>query len=403
MQVGNNSNASTNGMDSRKMDELDMDADTPNYIEVNLKEHFVQTLKDWKINYENKSVIWVTDNASNMEACFTSEKNWVRIPCIAHTLQLAVKDVSKAMPDLENIRKKCSKIVTHFSHSEPSQNGEKYPTGSKIIPIMSELIEEVQNKSNTTQGFQKTLCSELYKSLKGRMTQYLDMPILKIAMITDPHYFNNFIESEEENDEIKELLFELAGRFAVDSNDNDEECLVFNDEIVKKPKSKLQCRIEEKIAMKQAACNKHDRNIKEEIERFLMERDICDEMSTIIPELIVRRPVYQQDDLLKLSHYTNPQKPFSKKIAHNFKKIQPTSCFRRTVPIFDWLPRYKWKKDLYGDIIAGVTVAVMHIPQGMAYAMLGNVPAITGIYMAFFPVLIYFIFGTSKHNSMGRL
>ncbi|KAL7290385.1 hypothetical protein TKK_0016076 [Trichogramma kaykai] len=56
-----------------------------------------------------------------MEACFTSEKNWVRIPCIAHTLQLAVKDVSKAMPDLENIRKKCSKIVTHFSHSEPSQ------------------------------------------------------------------------------------------------------------------------------------------------------------------------------------------------------------------------------------------------------------------------------------------
>ncbi|KAL7290384.1 hypothetical protein TKK_0016075 [Trichogramma kaykai] len=136
---------------------------------------------------------------------------------------------------------------------------------------MSELIEEVQNKSNTTQGFQKTLCSELYKSLKGRMTQYLDMPILKIAMITDPHYFNNFIESEEENDEIKELLFELAGRFAVDSNDNDEECLVFNDEIVKKPKSKLQCRIEEKIAMKQAACNKHDRNIKEEIERFLME------------------------------------------------------------------------------------------------------------------------------------
>lgn len=37
----------------------------------------------------------------------------------------------------------------------------------------------------------------------------------------------------------------------------------------------------------------------------------------------------------------------------------------------------------------------------MGYAMLANIPPIAGIYTAFFPVLVYFVFGTSKHNSMG--
>ena len=35
-----------------------------------------------------------------------------------------------------------------------------------------------------------------------------------------------------------------------------------------------------------------------------------------------------------------------------------------TVPIFRWLPKYHWRRDLGSDIVAGLTVAIMHIPQG---------------------------------------
>ncbi|XP_061630678.1 solute carrier family 26 member 10 isoform X3 [Phyllopteryx taeniolatus] len=74
---------------------------------------------------------------------------------------------------------------------------------------------------------------------------------------------------------------------------------------------------------------------------------------------------------------------------------------RQRVPIFNWLPGYRFKKCFLGDTIAGLTVGILHIPQGMAFALLTSVAPIFGLYTSFFPVIIYMIFGTGRHVSTG--
>jgi SulP family sulfate permease len=57
--------------------------------------------------------------------------------------------------------------------------------------------------------------------------------------------------------------------------------------------------------------------------------------------------------------------------------------------------------DYRKDLLAGLTVAVMVIPQGMAYALLAGLPPIYGLYAALVPMLIYPFFGSSLHLSVG--
>ncbi|GJM32695.1 MAG: sodium-independent anion transporter [Saprospiraceae bacterium] len=73
---------------------------------------------------------------------------------------------------------------------------------------------------------------------------------------------------------------------------------------------------------------------------------------------------------------------------------------RQYLPIINWLKNYK-KEWIGGDLSAGLTVGVMLIPQGMAYAMLAGLPPIYGLYASTIPLIIYAIFGTSRQLAVG--
>ncbi len=69
-------------------------------------------------------------------------------------------------------------------------------------------------------------------------------------------------------------------------------------------------------------------------------------------------------------------------------------------PILKWGPRLS-KKAIKNDFIAGITVGIMLVPQGMAYAMLAGLPPVFGLYAALVPQVIYAFMGTSRQLAVG--
>ena len=75
---------------------------------------------------------------------------------------------------------------------------------------------------------------------------------------------------------------------------------------------------------------------------------------------------------------------------------------RSLFPFVNWIFHYNltW---LFGDIIAGVTVGFVVVPQGMAYALLAKLPPEYGLYTSFVGFLLYWAFATSKDITIGTV
>ena len=73
---------------------------------------------------------------------------------------------------------------------------------------------------------------------------------------------------------------------------------------------------------------------------------------------------------------------------------------KKHIPILQWLPNYK-RQWLKNDLFAGLTIGVILIPQGIAYAIIAGLPPIYGLYTALIPQIVYAILGTSRQLAVG--
>ncbi|KAG8779455.1 hypothetical protein FRC20_003171 [Serendipita sp. 405] len=93
-------------------------------------------------------------------------------------------------------------------------------------------------------------------------------------------------------------------------------------------------------------------------------------------------------------------KEWAQSYTNTSPKSAVTTYLKSLFPFIQWMPNYNvgW---LYGDVIAGLTVGMVLVPQGMSYAKLATLPTEYGLYSSFVGVFVYCFFATSKDVSIG--
>jgi sulfate permease, SulP family len=94
------------------------------------------------------------------------------------------------------------------------------------------------------------------------------------------------------------------------------------------------------------------------------------------------------------------ESPYDRDEASPFQPDQAKPLVKRVFPVTETLPHYR-QRSLQRDLIAGVTVAALALPSGMAYAQLAGLSPVAGLYALLLPVVAYVLLGSSRQLIVG--
>ncbi|NXC19316.1 S26A9 protein, partial [Corythaeola cristata] len=118
-------------------------------------------------------------------------------------------------------------------------------------------------------------------------------------------------------------------------------------------------------------------------------------MNRARPRYVVERPAYSVSLFDEEFEKKSRSYPIGEKLKNLFRCS--TSRFKLILfslfPILVWLPKYKIKDYILPDVLGGLSAGTIQVPQGMAFALLANLPPVNGLYSSFFPLITYLFLG----------
>ncbi|KAK5621539.1 hypothetical protein CRENBAI_001593 [Crenichthys baileyi] len=121
-------------------------------------------------------------------------------------------------------------------------------------------------------------------------------------------------------------------------------------------------------------------------------------------QYVVARPLYSEDSFNEehekvYRHHKTMLDHIKQYFRCDAKRVKNAAL--SLLPVISWVKIYRIKEWLFSDIVSGISTGLVAVLQGLAYCLLASLPPWYGLFAAFFPVVIYFFLGTSRHISVG--